>query len=285
MMASMMQMFDSPMREETIFDISFEDWEVPEGGYCQVQFYQVPRDGFDSIGVDWGDGTAQDWPRDRYNMTHSWTKKGRYRVRLDKRLKWFRFSECLTVTSENKALISRPAVFPIQWGDYVESAEGTFCGWNDKVHGGVQGPVIEWGKSMKSVYCCYQFCLGVTGAFPKWGPSVTDCTGAFDGCTGLGGTIPPWPRNATKCSQCFQNTGAAGVIPAWLATMTSARKCFLGCKGLTGAWTNEPALLMPKRMNGQQGMVTDHDDVVADASEAVRALFYEDWGGTRAREE
>ena len=39
MIAAMMQMFDCAMKEETIFDISFEDWEIREGGYCQVQFY------------------------------------------------------------------------------------------------------------------------------------------------------------------------------------------------------------------------------------------------------
>ena len=42
---------------------------------------------------------------------------------------------------------------------------------------------------------------------------------------------------------------------------------------------------MPDRMNGQEGKVTDHDDVVKDASDAVRELFYEDWGGTKARPE
>ena len=32
-------------------------------------------------------------------------------------------------------------------------------------------------------------------------------------------------------------------------------------------------------------MVTAHDEVVTDASDALRALFYEDWGGTRTRPE
>ena len=67
--------------------------------------------------------------------------------------------------------------------------------------------------------------------------------------------------------------------------MTSARMCFEGCTALTGAWTSVPGLLMPDRMNGQEGKVTDHDDVVKDASDAVRELFYEDWGGTKARPE
>ena len=286
MIAAMMQMFDNPLKEETIFDISFEDWEIREGGYCQVQFYQTPRDGFDAIGVDWGDGTVQEWPKSRYNMAHNWTKPGRYRVKFDKRLKWFRFTECWTVTSDNKILVSRPAVFPIQWGDFVESAQGTFCAWNNSEHGGgVQGPVIPWGKSIKSVFCCYQFCVNITGGFPKWGPSVTDCTGAFDGCTGLGGAIPPWPKNATECDQCYQNTGATGIIPAWPETMESVRMCYKGCKSIEGAWTDDPELLMPPTINHTEGMVTAHDEVVTDASDALRALFYEDWGGTRTRPE
>ena len=48
---------------------------------------------------------------------------------------------------------------------------------------------------------------------------------------------------------------------------------------------SDPVLLMPESMNGQQGAVTDHDDVVKDASDALRALFYEEWGGTRTRPE
>ena len=81
------------------------------------------------------------------------------------------------------------------------------------------------------------------------------------------------------------NTGVAGTIPAWPETMTRARMCYQGCAGLTGAWTDEPELLMPERMNGQEGLVTDHDDVVKDVGDALRALFYEDWGGTRVKPE
>ena len=60
--------------------------------------------------------------------------------------------------------------------------------------------------------------------------------------------------------------------------------CYKGCAGLTGAWTDDPLLLMPETMNGQEGYVTDHDDVVAGTGDALRALFYEDWGGTKIRE-
>ncbi|MBQ3747759.1 MAG: hypothetical protein II863_10175 [Kiritimatiellae bacterium] len=61
MIAAMMQVFAcEPLKEETIFDIEFDEIEIPEGGQCQVQFYITPRAGFDAVGVDWGDGNRQD---------------------------------------------------------------------------------------------------------------------------------------------------------------------------------------------------------------------------------
>ncbi len=284
MIAAIMQMFDCAMKEETIFDIVFEDWEIREN-YCQVQFYQTPLDGFDAIGVDWGDGTVQEWPKSRYTMYHNWSAPGRYRVKFDRRLKWFRFTECFTVTPDGRSLVSRPAVFPVQWGDFVESAQGTFGAWNNADHGGVQGRVIPWGKSIKSTFCCYQFCTDIEGPFPKWGPSVTDCTGTFDGCTGLVGPVPPWPKNASSGTQCYQKTGATGLIPAWPETMTEASRCYQGCTELTGAWTDDPELLMPTQIDKDKDGLCAHLDVVTDASDAVRRLFNADWGGTRDLEQ
>ena len=284
MMAALMHMFSGTpsMKEETIFDIEFTEEHIIDGVYCQVQFNFTPLPGNDSIGVDWGDGTAQDWPKTQTLLAHNWEAQGRYRVKFDRRLKWFRFMDAYAIdkaTGRVRAVV-RPCVYPVQWGDFVESAKGTYCGWR-----GVKGPIIPWGRSMKDAYCCYQYCANVTGGFPKWGPSFTDCTGVYDTCPGLSGPIPPWPENATASDQCYKGTGATGVIPAWPETMTSARMCYQGCTGLTGAWTEDPVLLMPDRMNGQEGKVTDHDDVVLDAGEQLRALFYEDWGGTKARPE
>ena len=138
---------------------------------------------------------------------------------------------------------------------------------------------------MKDAFCCYQYCTNVTGSFPKWGPSFTDCTGVYDGCTGLSGPIPAWPKNMVKCDQCYQKTGASGTIPAWPESLTSARSCYKECAGLTGAWTEDPVLLMPDATDWHEGMITGHDDVVTGAGEGVRALFYEDWGGTKVRPE
>ena len=286
MIAAMMQMFAvEPMKDETIFDIEFDEVEIPEGGQCQVQFYITPHDGYDAVGVDWGDGTVQDWPESQYTMWHNWTTPGRYRVKFDRRLSWFRFTECWT-SANGRTYASRPLLRPIQWGDFVESAQGTYCGWNGTREGrGIRGSVIPWGKSIKSTYCCYERDSNLTGAFPKWGPNVTDCTGTYQYCSGMTGPIPEWPAKATSGSSCYLGTGATGIIPAWPETMTKARMCYQDCAGLTGAWTSDPLLLMPDRMNGQQGMVTDHDYVVMGAGEGLRALFYEDWGGTKVRPE
>ena len=214
-------------------------------------------------------------------LAHNWEARGRYRVKFDRRLKWFRFTEAYAIDKESGRVraIVRPLVYPIQWGDYVESAQATYCGWR-----GVTGRVIPWGKSIKTTFCCYERCANITGPFPKWGPSVTDCTGTYQYSSGLAGPVPPWPKNATAGDQCYLGTGATGIIPAWPETMTSARMCYQGCTGLTGAWTDDPVLLMPESMNGQQGAVTDHDGVVAGAGEGLRSLFYEDWGGTKIRE-
>lgn len=283
MIAAMMQMFAvEPWNEETIFDLEFTEEHIIDGVYCQVQFNFTPLDGNDSIGIDWGDGTTQEWPKTSTLLAHNWNTRGRYRVKFDKRLKWFRFTEAYAVdsTTGNVRAIVRPNVYPVQWGDYVESAKGTFCGWR-----GCKGPIIPWGKSMKDAFCCYQYCTNVTGSFPKWGPSFTDCTGVYDGCTGLSGPIPAWPKNMVKCDQCYQKTGASGTIPAWPDSLTSARSCYKECTGLTGAWTEDPVLLMPDATDWHEGMITGHDDVVTGAGEGLRALFYEDWGGTKVRPE
>ena len=41
MIAAMMQMFDNPLKEETIFDISFEDWIKLDIKYMQERSFWV----------------------------------------------------------------------------------------------------------------------------------------------------------------------------------------------------------------------------------------------------
>ena len=185
-MAAMMQMFaGEPLKDNTVFDLDFDEIEVPEGGYCQIQFYITPRAGFDAVGVDWGDGTVQDWPKSQYTMYHNWTAPGHYRVRLDKRLKWFRFTNCWTV-KDGRSYSARPLLRPVQWGDFVESAQGTYCGMTGSREGrGIQGGIIPWGKSIKSTFCCYERNPNLVGPIPKWGPSVTECDGTYQYCSGI----------------------------------------------------------------------------------------------------
>ena len=279
--STMMQMFmDAPRSLETIIDIEFDEIEIPEGAKCQVQFYITPRTGFDAVGVDWGDGTAQDWPKSQYTMWHNWDAPGRYRVKFDERLKWFRFTEAWSFNSERTA-VSRPAVYPIVWGDYVESAQGTFSGWGGSREGRGVRNVIPWGRSIRTTYCCYEACRQITGPFPKWGPSVTVCTGTFQNCINMTGPIPAWPATATHCNQCYWNTGATGNIPAWPSLMKSVSRCYKECKGLTGAWTDVEGLLMSEWIDKDEDGLSAHLDVVTDASDKLRALFNSDWGGTR----
>ena len=174
MIAALMQMFSGgePLKEETIFDIEFTDEHLIDEVYCQVQFNFTPLEGSDAIGIDWGDGQKQEWPRTQTLLAHNWDAKGRYRVRFDRRLKWFRFTDAYAINKSDGRIraVVRPFVYPVQWGDYVESAKGTFCAWR-----GVRGTVPKWVRSMKDAFCCYQNCTNLTGGFPKWGPSFTDC--------------------------------------------------------------------------------------------------------------
>ena len=285
MTAALMQMFSAGTpKVDTVFDLDFDEVDIPEGAFFQVQFNISPRDGFDAVGVDWGDGNVQDWPRSQYTMYHNWSSPGRYRVRLDGRLRWFRFTSSYSVVN-GRSRSARPLVRPVQWGDFVESAEGTYCGLSGTREGrGIQGVAIPWGRSIRNTNCCYQGATGLVGPFPKWGPSVTVCDGTYQ-YSGLGGNIPPWPKNAVSCDQCYMNTGASGAIPAWPATMESARRCYMDCANLDAAWTDDPELLMPATINRAEGAVTGHDDVVKGTGESLRALFYEEWGGTRERPE
>ena len=49
--------------------------------------------------------------------------------------------------------------------------------------------------------------------------------------------------------------------------------CYAYCTGLTGAWTDDPALLMPTN-------ITSHGGTVYCASAALTSLFYKSWGGS-----
>ena len=123
-----------PVEEDTVFDIEFAEYEIA-GRFCQIQMRATRREGCESFTVDWGDGTVQEWSA--YELWHNYSKAGRYTVRLGKNVKWWRLYECCTLTPDNRILISRPAIYPKCWSDWLESCQGTYCGWNNSDHGGV----------------------------------------------------------------------------------------------------------------------------------------------------
>ena len=80
--------------------------------------------------------------------------------------------------------------------------------------------------------------------------------------------------------------GATGIIPKWPEAVKSVNYCYKGCTGLTGAWTDDPALLMPEeklRYSPDSNYYRCYD-VVTGCAEAVRGLFWDkNWGGTIPR--
>ena len=321
-----------PFNPDTVFDISFEEYEIRDG-YCQIQFRFTLLPGQASFTVDWGDGTVEQVSG--YEAWHNYRSVGTFRVRLGPQLKWWRLWECYTVTGDGRPLVSRPRIRPICWSDTLESCSGTYCGWSQSDHGGVVGRVIPWGRSITSTFCCYQFCSDITGPFPAWTDTITDATGTFDRCRGLSGRIPRWGRNITKVAQCYCDCtgavgcfppwparctqfsscyegatglhgiippwpscgeeldsvfkgciGAVGDIPPWPASMTWVNSCYKDCPNLTGAWTDDPAELMPEervRASPDSNYYRCYD-VVTGCSDSLRALFWDvNWGGTIPR--
>lgn len=314
-----------PFSKETVFDIEFVPYEIRDG-YCQLQLQVTRREGFDHYTIDWGDGTIQQ--RNDYRAFHNYTKAGKFTVRIGYEVRWWRLDSCYTVEADNTVLISRPRITPKCWSDYLESCEGTYCGWSNSDHGGVVGRIIDWGRSITSTYCCYQFCFDVTGGFAPWTDMITDACGTYDRCTGLAGRIPKWGKNIERVSQCFcdcpgvhgsfikwpgrcvefnscfknatgmygsipewPNTatqlsavyegciGAIGIIPPWPDGVRSLSRCYFGCSGLTGAWTDDPVLLMPEEKL-QDGWMNRSYEVVTGCADSLRSLFWDkEWGG------
>lgn len=226
-----------PVEEDSVFDIDIEDSEV-KGGYCQLQMRATRRAGCESFRVDWGDGTVVE--QSAYELAHNYTAAGRYTVRLGRNVRWWRLWECFTVSSERRVYLACPAIRPKCWSDWLESCESTYCGWSNSAHGGVQGRVIPWGRSVASTFCCYQHCFDVTGGFPPWTPAITDAVGTFDRCKGLSGVVPQWGVNITRVAQCYCDCpGARGTFPRWPERCVDFDSCFMNATGMRGtipAW-------------------------------------------------
>lgn len=309
---------------DTVFEISFIDGEI-QGSGCQLQMRCRRRADRARIAVDWGDGEWNEWTQDgEFILWHNFRGFGPYTVRIDDGLSWFRLRDALALSPDGP-LICRPNIRPVQWGDWVESAEGTYCGWN-RWYGdmkGVWGTPPRWGRRTRSATSCYEADLAVCGApaawtaaieecsncyrgtavsgrVPNWNSAVRNVYGCYDGCAGLTGRLPPWPPSATNLSRVFAgcngideqpvepfpssarevrgafdgNLRVRGRIPPWPPALEWADEVYRGCSGLDGAWTRDPAELMPER-------VAHHRQAVEGTAEGLRSLFSEEWGGTR----
>ena len=136
------------------------------------------------------------------------------------------------------------------------------------------------GGTVGGTYCN---CTSLAATrIPEWPAGVTEIHAVYTDCRNIKGTIPPWPDGVTTLFAHYNYgvfsgcSGLTGEIPAWGASITYASHAYTGCSGLTGAWTDDPAELMPSR-------ITDHANVVGGTADSLRALFYSDWGGTREK--
>ena len=105
---------------------------------------------------------------------------------------------------------------------------------------------------------CYANCPNAVGPFVAWPERCVEFGYCYENCTGLSGPLPPWPETAEDLTNAYP-----------------------GCTGLTGAWTTDPAELMPME---KVRYAPDSDfyrcyDCVEDASEALRSIFWDSWGG------
>ena len=166
---------------------------------------------------------------------------------------------------------------PQVWPDSLERIHRVFDGCSR-----VTGHLPEkWGDNLADSMEAFRNCTGLTGSVPQWGNGkITTTTRMYAFCTGLTGPVPEWGENMTSASVTFYGcSGLTGNIPKWGKNLKDVSYCFgLNCKNLTGAWTSDPAELMPTN-------ITSHGDCVSGASAALRALFYSDWGGTRTKTE
>lgn len=139
----------------------------------------------------------------------------------------------------------------------------------------VTGRMPCWTSGMTDIGGCYSMATGVTGRIPPWPPSVEAIDHVYEGATGIDEQpIPPVPHTVTSMDGAFaENPRFVGDIPPWPPDLEWANETYHGCTGLTGAWTDDPALLMPAGAH--------HLRTVEDASPELRALFDAEWGGTR----
>ena len=263
-------------------------FEVAVTNGATVAFAITLLSGHASATVDWGDGTSS--THTSSPASHAYAADGSFVVKISDDISTFRVYDYAA---------SRPFVTAaLRWGDSVTSAATTYreCSnltgfvprWPDTLTSasytyynctGLTGAPADWSgcTALTDVSYTYRGCTKLVGEIKAWPPNAknTDCSYAL--CSGLYGDVPAWPDSVTAAFDTFWNTKVSGNIKPWPPAMFSARYTYESCKYLTGAWTDDPDELMPN--------IRYHDHCVTDASAALRALFYSDWGGTRTKEE
>ena len=215
-------------------------FEVTVTNGATVAFTFSCLSGHASATVDWGDGTAS--THTSSPASHAYVVDGSFVVKI---------SDDISVFNLSTYADSRP---------FVTAA-------------------LRWGDSLTSASDAYKSCSGLTGFVPRWGANITSTLNAYYACSGLTGEIPAWNDKITNATYTYWRcSGLTGEIPAWNDKITGASCTYMYCTGLKGAWTDDPALLMPTN-------ITSHRNCVMRTSGSLRALFYSDWGGTRTKEE
>ena len=142
--------------------------------------------------------------------------------------------------------------------------------------------ILRWADTQTLFHAVARTCRNLTGPIPRWPQGATGVDEAYEGCHNLTGKIPAWTDKITSCRYTYSLykpvSSLTGPIPKWGKSMRSVASCYSGRSDLTSAWTDDPAELMPTN-------ITSHGNCVIDTSDALRALFYSDWGGTRTKTE
>lgn len=163
-----------------------------------------------------------------------------------------------------------------EWPEGVTNLEGVYSNCALLT---ATGGLPEWKSGITSVAYVYNGCASLAVAtLPEWSScaSLTTIESAYSGA-GITAPVVAWPSNLVTASRAYSGTSVTGAIPQWPSTLESADETFKDCTSLTGAWTDDEEALMPST-------VTAHTNTVTGASDAVRGLFYAEWGGNRSKD-
>ena len=225
-------------------------------------------DGTDAVTtIDWGDGetTSVALGKSLQTIKHTYASRKEYVIVISDTVS----SPCRYGDVNYTDLYFVDSL--LRWGDNVTSAESAFCGCENFRR------TARWNAKITNVNRTYCDCHNFLGPFYQFNDVTVNCTWTYVRCYVAEGTIPPWGKAVRLGNSTYYSCRkATGIIPPWGESMTDSHYTYYDCQSLSGAWTDDPDELMPSRFTYVVNCVTD-------ASDAIRALFYEDWGGTKKR--